>query len=97
MTRDPKRTGFHVTRNREAVLSDGIVKPMRMPRVYLLASEEDAQEYRKVFGGEAIVEVEFTTADIFGRTYPKYAPHGVIRLRDGKTATVIREIERKRK
>lgn len=80
--------GWHATRDLEAVLADGFVRPMRMPFVYVFDAQDAAEKYAAEFGYDAVVEVEVVPGSIVGRWKPSYA-HGASVLRVGEPARVI--------
>lgn len=69
---------WHATRHLADLLADGLVKPARLPFVYLFTDPDDAREYAAQFGYEAVVSVELPRESIVSRWSPSYAPRGKV-------------------
>lgn len=86
------KTAYHVTTKENAILIEvnGLVKPMRLPNVYLLSSFHDSLNYADMFKLDEIIEVDYDTKQVSNKWFPKYAKHGVIKLKTGECATFVK-------
>lgn len=86
------KTAYHVTTKENATLieSDGLIKPMRLPNVYLLAKLYDSVKYGIQFKLNAILEITYDSEQVSNCWFPKYAKNGVIKLKKGECATFVK-------
>lgn len=76
-----EKTGYHATRNIEAIRATGEVRPERLPNIYLFTDILDARNYQREFGYAAVVTVTYDSRDVERTWKPKYAPQGrVVKL-----------------
>lgn len=83
-------TAYHATTDGAYghIMSQRCVIPTRLPNVYLFVDFGDASSYCNEFCREWIVTVEIDSSQILSRWKPRYAPHGVIKLKAGENARV---------
>ena len=91
---------YHCIRTKEDALSifnDGVIKPTRLPNVYLFQSLADAMRYNIEFGYSNIVRVKYYNKQVQSKWRPSYALYGVIKLKTNECAKVmkLRKIDRK--
>jgi hypothetical protein len=85
------QTGWHATRNKTAILTDGVVKPTRLPCICLFSTEDSARSYADEFGYGEIVRVQYSGTDVANVWKPEYPKGGsVIRLKPGCIALLDR-------
>ena len=81
---------WHATRNISAILTDGNVRPIRLPCVYAFLDELSAIHYASDFGYTSVVKMEFHPSDVENSWSPKYAHGGrVVRLKPGRKGVVV--------
>jgi hypothetical protein len=85
-----KRIAYHCTNDVRGIIFEGIVKPSRMPNVYLFKLETTARRYLLEFHYNNIVKVEYDTRYVESTWKPKWANNEmVIKLMPGRTARYL--------
>lgn len=81
------KIAYHVTTKANALLvgSDNLIKPIRLPNVFLLKTLKDAMLYKSYMQLDCILEVKYHTSQVESRWKPAYAPDGVIKLKQGES------------
>lgn len=86
------RLCWHASRNLAAIRRDGIIRPIRMPCVYLFSDEIAAYEFSREFGYEGVISAFYRPEDVASVWCPFYCISGkVVRLKPGRTATTLED------